>query len=78
MTIVDYYGVAIALSTIALCSEDVPYGLLWTLGFLLVGSPAACAYLALRLLFKSATLADQERDVREAAEHRDAVARSAE
>eukprot|EP01031_Cornospumella_fuschlensis_P034040 gene34040-41200_t len=61
-TVLDYYGVAVPLCFIAVLSEDVPYGFMWALGFLLLGSPVACAYLTMRILFKTAVLADRERE----------------
>ncbi len=60
MTILDYYGVAACLSAIAIYSEDVPYGALWAIGFCLLGSPVACLYIVIRLLFKSISLRDRD------------------
>jgi hypothetical protein len=64
-TIWDYYGVAFSLSAIAISTEDIPYGFLWTLGFCLLGSPVACAYIVMRLLFKTISLKDHETIKRE-------------
>lgn len=63
ISVADYYGLALCLSIICLHTEDVPYGLMWSLSFCTLGSPAACAYLIMRLVFKSVVLADKEPDI---------------
>jgi hypothetical protein len=50
----------VCLSAIAIASEDIPYGFLWALGFCLLGSPVACLYIVVRLLFKSIALRDRD------------------
>ena len=47
-TVVDYYGAAICLCVITLLSEPFPNGILWSIGFLLLGSPVCCLYCAYR------------------------------
>jgi hypothetical protein len=56
MSTLDYYGAAICLSVIALHSEKVPLGVLWSLGFCLLGSPVCCLYVANRCFTKSIVL----------------------
>lgn len=60
MTVLDYYGVAFCLAVIVVGSEDMPYGVLWSLGFCLLGSPIACLYIVYRLYYKGISL--RERD----------------
>ena len=56
-SVLDYYGVAICLSAIAMSSESLVLGCLWSLGFFLLGSPACIAWIVSRLLIhKSLTL----------------------
>lgn len=59
MTILDYEMSAICLGAIAIFSEGI-FGILWTLGFCLLGSPICCAYVVYRLLFKSLALMDDD------------------
>lgn len=58
MTVLDYYGVALCLSLVALKSEPILNGILWSLAFCLLGSPTCCLYVVYRLLFKSLTLVE--------------------
>lgn len=61
MTILDYYGCAVCLSVIAVLTEDVPYGILWALGFCFLGSPVACLYMVMRLaVMKGISLRDRD------------------
>jgi hypothetical protein len=60
MTIIDYYGLAFSLGIIVLKSEPFPWGILWTLGFCLLGSPIACLYISYRFLFKSIYLMEND------------------
>ena len=45
MTVLDYYGAALALSGIALAEQGLKAGILWSVGFCLLGSPVCCAYM---------------------------------
>ena len=49
----DYYGVAMCLVVIALINEQLLYGILWSLGFCLLGSPVCCGYIIYRVATKS-------------------------
>ena len=53
MTVVDYYGAAVCLVVIALLNEPILYGVLWGLGFCLLGSPICCSYMIYRVTMKS-------------------------
>jgi hypothetical protein len=50
MTVLDYYGAAIALSGIAISERGFAHGLVWSLGFCSLGSPACCAYMVYRAI----------------------------
>mmetsp|Transcript_5928 Transcript_5928/g.6049 ORF Transcript_5928/g.6049 Transcript_5928/m.6049 type:complete len:139 (+) Transcript_5928:100-516(+) len=59
-TVIDYYGAATCLCVIALLSEPALYmGIIWSIGFLLLGSPICCLYCIYRLVFKSLALKDE-------------------
>ena len=47
-TVIDFYGAAICLSVITIYSEPFPNGILWSIGFCLLGSPICCLYCAYR------------------------------
>jgi hypothetical protein len=61
MSTLDYYGAAACVSAVALSTETQRLrGLLWTAGFMLLGSPVCCAYVAYRcFFFKSLALANE-------------------
>jgi hypothetical protein len=48
MTVVDYYGSTFCLCSIAILNESGITGILWSLGFCLLGSPVCCAYVIYR------------------------------
>ena len=48
MTVLDYYGAAIALSGVAFSERSKPEALAWSLGFSILGSPVCCAYMVYR------------------------------
>ena len=50
MTVLDYYGVACCLAAIAMHSESHLLGVLWSAGFMFLGSPVCCAYVCYRLV----------------------------
>ena len=52
MTVIDYYGAALVLSGIAILDEGPCEGLLWSLGFCILGSPVCCVYMVYRILKK--------------------------
>lgn len=56
MTVIDYYGVVAALSLITLLAEPFPYGLIWVIGYCLLGSPICCFYIVFRIATKSVVL----------------------
>lgn len=60
MTVVDYYGASICLSFIAILSEEFPYGLLWAVGFNLLGGAVCCLYMAYRCMYTTPFLADKK------------------
>ena len=51
MSTLDYYGAATCLTAIALSSEAQLPGLLWTVGFMVLGSPVCCAYVCYRCFY---------------------------
>jgi hypothetical protein len=53
MTVINYYGAAACLVTIALLNEPIIQGIFWSLGFCLLGSPVCCVYIVYRATFKS-------------------------
>ena len=44
MTVLDYYGAALALSAVAVRQEGWDLGIAWSVGFLLLGAPVCGAY----------------------------------
>jgi hypothetical protein len=50
MSVLDYYGASICLCCIAFYSETAILAVVWSLGFLLLGSPVCCAYICYRLV----------------------------
>ena len=51
MSTLDYYGAAACLSAIVIATESQLRGMLWTVSFLLLGSPMCCIYVAYRCFF---------------------------
>ena len=49
-TIFDYYGAALCLSAVVVSSEKRAHGVLWSLGFCLLGTPVCCLWVIARLL----------------------------
>lgn len=49
-TVIDFYGATIPLIAIVFYTEKLPYALLWTIGFCLLGSPVHITYAIYRLL----------------------------
>eukprot|EP00892_Ulva_mutabilis_P005553 jgi/Ulvmu1/336/UM001_0340.1 len=48
-SVIDYYGVSLCFCGIILATESLSItGALWVLGVLLLGSPIACVYMAVR------------------------------
>lgn len=65
MTVVDYYGVACCLAAVAIYSESLVLGILWSLGFMLLGSPVCCAYVCYRLVIHGGLSLSEKRDLKE-------------
>jgi hypothetical protein len=51
MTLLDYYSAAVCLSLIAIWTEGALRGLLWSMGFILLGGPLCCLYIVYRFVF---------------------------
>lgn len=49
MTVLDYYGAALALSGVAFSEQSKREALAWSLGFCILGSPVCCAYMVYRV-----------------------------
>ena len=49
MTVLDYYGAALALSGVAFSEQRFRVAFAWFLGFCLLGSPMCCAYMVYRV-----------------------------
>ena len=45
---VDYYGAALCFSAIVMSTEKSYLGVMWTVGFMLLGSPVCCIYITYR------------------------------
>lgn len=59
----DYYGLSLCFCGIILATEKrLAFGGLWCLGVLILGSPAACAYMALRAAKASIVLRTSPHD----------------
>ena len=52
MTVLDYYGAALALSGVVFSERSFLEGLAWSLGFCVLGSPVCCAYMVYRTVNK--------------------------
>lgn len=65
MTVLDYYGVACCLAAIAVYSESLVLGVLWSMGFMLLGSPVCCAYVCYRLVIHGGLSLTERRDLKE-------------
>ena len=48
-TVVDYYGCCAVYAGMILSTEEIGPGVGWVLGVALVGTPASCVYVILRL-----------------------------
>ena len=48
MTVLDYYGAALALSGVAFSERSGREAIAWSLGFFMLGSPVCCAYMVYR------------------------------
>ena len=49
-TVIDYYGSTLCYAGVVMASEDTWWaGILWVVGFLLLGSPVCCAWAFLRM-----------------------------
>ena len=60
-SVIDFEGAALCLSLIAINSEKILFfGVLWSVGFCLLGSPICFAYVIYRLTCKSLTLHDDD------------------
>lgn len=62
-SVVDYYGASLCLCAIILATEQqITFGGLWCLGVLLLGSPVACVYMAIRAAKASIALRSSPND----------------
>lgn len=58
-TVLDYYGSTFCLCAIALFNEtNIVHGVLWSLGFCLLGSPVCCSYMVYRTWKKTIVFRD--------------------
>lgn len=63
MQVVDYYGVSLCFCGIILATEKQRMlGAMWCLGVLILGSPIACVYMALRAAKASIVLRNTPND----------------